>query len=197
MEKSVFQESNSPEAWVASHGDALYGYAWRWVRDRDIAEDLVQETFLAAWRGREQFAGLSSPRTWMIGILRRKIFDHLKRANRWDGLAKQPPDEDASVDFFDAGGHWKDSVKSWSVDPAATLEKGEFWSVFEGCRTKLSPVLAKAFVLREIDGVETDEICDLLGLSQTNLSTRLYRARLLLRSCLQRNWFDRQEKGGR
>ena len=69
----------NPREWVDRHGDFLYRFAMARVRRADVAEDLVQETLLAAWRGRARFAGRSSERTWLTSILKRKAIDWLRR----------------------------------------------------------------------------------------------------------------------
>jgi RNA polymerase sigma-70 factor (ECF subfamily) len=105
--------STSPERWLDDHGDALLGYACARVRDRDAAEDLVQETLLAAWRARASFAGKSSERTWLIGILKHKLADHWRRLAREPrGAAALETDaaDGALIDalFDDARrGHWR------------------------------------------------------------------------------------------
>jgi RNA polymerase sigma-70 factor (ECF subfamily) len=90
---------------------------------------------------------------------------------------------------FDRRGHWKSTLGKWSVDPSTTLQNREFWRAFEECRVKLPPTLAATFVMREFEQLDTGSICDLLNISASNLSVRLYRARVLLRKCLERNWF--------
>jgi RNA polymerase sigma-70 factor (ECF subfamily) len=182
---------SDPAAWVDLHGDGLYRYALLRVRDRELAEELVQETFLAALRGRAQFAGRSSERTWLIGILRRKVADHFRSAGR-SGLAPGDDMPDgSSQQWFDRNGHWRDPVLRWPGDAARTLEKREFWDVLDGCLSKLSHSLLAAFCLRELEGIESAEICKILNVTASNLWTQLHRARMLLRVCLERNWFAR------
>lgn len=69
----------NPEVWVDAHGDALFRYALVRVRQREVVEDLVQETLLSAMRSREKFAGQSSERSWLFGILKRKISDYFRK----------------------------------------------------------------------------------------------------------------------
>src|SRR5262249_55627616 len=71
--------ATDPGGWVERHGDYLYRFAAAAVRHRQAAEDLVQETLLAAWRGRTGFAGGASERTWLTAILKRKVVDWLRR----------------------------------------------------------------------------------------------------------------------
>src|SRR5215218_10549615 len=76
------ERAADPRAWLADHGDYLYRYALAAARDREAAEDLVQETLLAAWRARAEFAGRASERTWLTAILKRKAVDWLRRRVR-------------------------------------------------------------------------------------------------------------------
>jgi RNA polymerase sigma-70 factor (ECF subfamily) len=194
--------ASDPEQWVNHHGDALYRYALLRVRDPEQAEEAVQECLLAALASRESFAGRSAERTWLIGILKRKLVDHLRRRKRERPLGES--EELRSTDsveaaFFDEKGSWKVSPAKWGGDPGRHLERREFWGVFQRCLKDLPSALAEAFLLREVDQVESKDICDVLGLSPTNLWTRLHRARLALRACLESHWFGGRKgkvKGG-
>lgn len=194
--------ASDPEQWVDHHGDALYRYALARVRDPEQAEETVQECLLAALAARESFAGRSSERTWLIGILKRKLIDHLRRTKRERPLGES--DELQSTDsveaaVFDEKGLWKVSPAKWGGDPGRHLDRREFWDVFQRCLKGLPSALAEAFLLREVDQVESQEICEVLGLSPTNLWTRLHRSRLALRACLENHWFGgrrRKIKGG-
>lgn len=177
-----------PDGWVDQHGDGLYRYAMLRLRDPDVAAELVQETFLEALRSRLAFEGRSSERTWLVGILRHKVIDHQRRASR----ERPRADHNAAEGFFDDQGFWRVGPASWPGDPALALERREFWDVLHGCLAKLPPTLADAFLLRELEGLDTEEICRLESINPTNLWTRLHRARLLLRDCLEKNWFGRR-----
>lgn len=175
--------------WVDEHADVLYRYALQRVRRRDVAEELVQETFLAALRAREGFAGQSSEQTWLVGILRHKIVDHIRRDAQAKSRNSQDK-QDATVDrFFKKDGHWKNGSSDWGVDPVALLEKRDFWMVFEKCFSGLPGKLADAFVLRELEELQPRQVCDNLKISESNLWVRLHRARVLLKECLERHWF--------
>ena len=73
---------SDPEQWLDQHGDALYAFALLRVQQPAVAEDLVQDTLLAAFSGRERFGGGAQERTWLIGILKHKIIDHLRKSGR-------------------------------------------------------------------------------------------------------------------
>lgn len=177
--------------WLEQHGDALYRYARARVGIRELAEDLVQETLLAALQSLDRFQNRSSVRTWLCSILRHKILDHYRRdeANRRAGQVEQMITADASLDHFFTSDHlWKAAPSAWKT-PEEDLVNAEFWNVLDGCLGDLPRTLAQAFILREIDQVEVETLCETLDLSAANLRVRLHRARLLLRDCLQTRWF--------
>ena len=179
-----------PERWVDRHGDALYRYARLRLKDRDLAAELVQETFLQALRGRDAYAGGAPERTWLVGILRHKILDHYRKAARERGTPT-PGDEGEwwESQAFDRRGHWVRGPARWGDEPGAELERSEFWECLGGCLGGLPPKLSEAFLLSAMDELEGAEVCEVLGITPANLWTRLHRARMLLRGCLERHWF--------
>jgi RNA polymerase sigma-70 factor (ECF subfamily) len=182
-----------PERWVDEYGDYLYGYAISRIHDSAVAEDLVQETFLAALNAKEGFEGRSSEKTWLTGILKYKIIDHIRKKSR-----ERPTDDieisvDAMHEHFDEKGGWKVGPAKWSINPRELLEQKEFWRVFYRCLSKLSGRLAQVFAFRELEGLSSEEIRKILNISATNSYVMLYRARMRMRDCLEVNWLD-QEK---
>lgn len=173
---------------MAEHGDALYRYARRRVGKREAAEDLVQETFLAAIKSTDPFRGAASVRTWLVSILRRKFVDHYRRiaATRVKSEADWPTAGGSGL--FSSDGSFQEAVASWSTPPEI-LEDREFWSVLDSCLARMPKTLASAFVLRELEDLETGQLRAILGLSPGNLRVRLFRARELLREYLEKRWF--------
>jgi len=186
----VPHSASNPETWLNQHGDALYRYALMRVRDTAVAEDMVQETLLAALRARNSFAGQSSERTWLVAILKNKIIDHFRRGQRETPLSDHlEPDE--SVDEMFEGrmaGHWTEPPAAWD-HPETALEQDQFWRALQDCLDGLPERQAQAFLLSEVDGLPTDELCKVLEVSTSNIWVILHRARLRLRDCLGNNWF--------
>jgi RNA polymerase sigma-70 factor (ECF subfamily) len=181
-----------PSHWVARHGDAMFRYALLQVGDREAAEGRVQEAFAAALEAKDSFSGASTERTWLIGILRHKICDHFRRRGR-ERPAEDPQQAiDAVATMFSTHGKWRDLPKRWGGQPEELLQRSEFWDALRRCLAKLPGPLGEAFQLREIQGLAGEKVCALLGLSATNLSTRLSRARALLRRCLELAWFGKR-----
>jgi RNA polymerase sigma-70 factor (ECF subfamily) len=177
---------------VAQHGDYLFRYSLMRVRNRESAENLVQETFLAALVGRHSFSGRSSEKTWMVGILKHKIIDQFRKSFREKSITELQTDDEQTIDqFYDAVGHPKNIQRSSMPDPQALLHSKEFWKVLHSCLARLPERTASAFIMRELDGRDTEEICEELAITPTNLWVMLHRARLQLRSLLEMNWLEK------
>ncbi len=178
-----------PEEWVDAYGDILFRYAYRRLRDVHLAEEVVQETFLAAIRFQNHFAGRGSQIGWLTTILRRKILDQVRtRAGRSDRSTED--DVDYSTVLFDENGHWKQGILP-SIGPDAQVEMGELWSIVEACLERLPQIQADVFVLSVMEEMDYQEICKELDISPSNLWVRLHRARLGLAKCVGAKWFER------
>jgi RNA polymerase sigma-70 factor (TIGR02943 family) len=190
-------ELSDPEQWVGLHGDYLFRYALMRLRDPARAEDAVQETFLAALKGGKSFTGRSAEKSWLVGILKNKIFDHFRKASRETSFTDLDFYADEESDRFVANGPGKGGwihalgPAEWSPDPGTGLDNEFFWKTFHDCAGKLPKNVSAVFCLREMDGVDSREICARLGISESNLWVMLHRARMALRRCLETNWFGK------
>lgn len=180
---------------LLEHGDALLSYALARVGDLATAEDLVQETLVVAVTKIAEFAGASSMKTWLVGILRHKILDHYRWKERHPG--EQPT---ASVDLSDEDGDpWFTRFGVWRVDPnvglealgddpATALERSQLRAALQFCIAELPKKLHRVFILRELEELDPDLVCATTNLSRHSLLVFLYRARQSLRACLQKKW---------
>ena len=164
----------------------LLRYASLQLRDAHAAEDAVQETLLAALAGEAGFGERASLRTWLTGILKHKIIDAIRRASREAPAAS----EDEFDALFDQRGHWLEMPGAWAA-PDASLEQQRFFAALEACLKRLPHKIAQAFMMREHLGFETDEICKELAITPTHCWVLLYRARMALRECLNKEWFGK------
>lgn len=179
----------------ALRGDMLR-FATLQLRDASAAEDAVQEALAAAFAGQERFAGRAKLKTWVFAILRNKIIDIIRERARHpvqsydDGIAI---DEELD-ELFDERGFWRKQERpaDWG-HPEQELEKGEFWRVFDACMNYLPENTARVFMMRELLGLETTEICRELAISESNCWVILHRARTRLRLCLEENWFTEEK----
>jgi RNA polymerase sigma-70 factor (ECF subfamily) len=161
----------------------------------EVAEDLVQETLLAAVRTYANFRGTSSERSWLYGILKNKIFDYFRKlAQEISFTDLEFLEDEMSHKFINQVWHHELGPAHWKPDPRAALDCKEFWETFRSCLDKLPRRIADVFVLREMDRTDTAQICEALRISQNNLWVMLHRARMALRECLELNWFERKPR---
>lgn len=168
----------------------LLRFARSQLRNDTWAEDAVSETLLAALEKPQSFAGRSQLKTWLVGILKHKVIDHLRRNSRecsWNPADDAGGDEIDNV-LFDASGVWRELPADWG-DPETVLRQVQFIEVLEACVEFLPPQQGRVFMMREWLELSTDAICKECRISATNLWVILHRARLRLRECLQARWF--------
>ncbi len=172
---------------------ALLRFAILQLRNDALAEDVVQEALIAVLEKPERFAGQSSLRTYVTGIMKHKIIDALRLSQRTKQIdTHEDQSEDDVVDaLFQANGHTYQMPRNWG-NPDGTLEQKDFFRVLEICLEKLPAKTARIFMMREWLELETDEICKELDISTPNAWVMLYRARVRLRECLDLNWFGNQ-----
>jgi RNA polymerase sigma-70 factor (ECF subfamily) len=179
---------------IERHRGYLMRVAQLQLRDRDLADDVVQDTLLAALSG-GGFAGKSSLKTWLTGILKHKIVDAIRRKQREPAAVAAFGDIDAELDIddfdalFKANGAWESKPADWG-DPEGALSQRQFFDVMDFCLEKLPPNTARVFMMREVMELESEEICAELSITANNLWVILYRARMALRECLEKNWFE-------
>lgn len=177
----------------------LLKYATLQLRNAAWAEDAVSETLLAALERPQSFAGQSQLKTWLIGILKHKLVDQIRR-NSKEMSTTAEDDQNLDEELFHPDGHWRDKPQDWG-DPEHCLRQLDFMRVLEACVEHLPGQQGRLFMMREWLELDTEEICKALDISATNLWVMLHRARLRLRECLQLNWFgahipQTQEHGG-
>ncbi len=184
-----------PDKWVNDYGDKLYAYAYSRVGTAEIAEDLVQETFLSGLKSLDKFKGSSSEYTWLVSILKHKIIDHYRQKATRSALNVDSEDARFKQSGFMAGGWIKDKApKSWSNDTVTSMESEEFMRILYFCIKYLPDKWASCFILRVIEEMPGQDVCKELDITSSNLWTILHRARLQLRDCLETNWFSNAVK---
>ncbi len=181
-----------PGRWLEEYGDALFRYALERLHNSSHAEDMVQETLMAALQARASYSGRAPEKTWLIGILKHKIVDFIRKqvrettVNDINALSEATSESDAQ---FDARGYWIHPPGDWG-NPDKTLHNHQFIDAFEICLGRLKPTHAQVFILKEFSGLSNEEICNELDITATNCSVILYRARMGLRHCLDIRWSD-------
>lgn len=165
----------------------LLKYARLQLRNAAWAEDAVSETVLAALEKPQAFAGQSQLKTWLVGILKHKLIDQIRRNCREMSTTAEDG-ADLDDELFHPDGHWREAPQDWG-DPEQALRQLEFMKVLEACVELLPGQQGRLFMMREWLELDSDEICKALAITPTNLWVMLHRARLRLRECLQLNWF--------
>ena len=175
---------------VQSLRPQLMRFARAQLRNEAWAEDAVSEAVLAALAKPQAFAGQSQLKTWLVGILKHKLIDQIRRNSR--ELSATTPDDDEDFDslLFNADGHWASAPAEWG-DPEAACGQREFFEVLEVCVDKLPGVQSRVFMMREWLELDSAAICKELAITPTNLWVLLHRARLRLQLCLQERWFGK------
>jgi len=174
--------------WVTAHGDYLFNLAVGQLRDPLLAEDVVQECFLAALKARDRFSGRSSDRTWLVGILRHKIYDHLRRVCRERTVRSGDVAARADQEAWDDSLLWAHEVAAECMEPSRRMELAEFREALEVALGKLPPRLAQVFQMYEVEERPNREVCDKMKISESNLWVMLHRARKQLREELAGGW---------
>ena len=189
MMKGPVLDSNT---WLEEHGDYLFRYAVLKLKDSVLAEDMVQDTLVAAMTAKNGFSAQASIRTWLVTIMKNKMVDYWRRQGREitaTDLMEGAADDSNVDDFFDQTGHWADIPNAYP-NPDSALESKQFWNVFEHCLSRLKPQQAEVFLAREVHGMDHDEISASYALSASNVWVLIHRARLALGKCLELHWVN-------
>jgi RNA polymerase sigma-70 factor (ECF subfamily) len=177
------------KGWVENYSDSMYSWALHKLSNKETAEDIVQETFMAAMVSMDKFKGDSNSRTWLFAILNNKINDHYRSAFRKPQMDGLPEVEK----WFDANDHWNSEERplDWAEDTGHLLDDSDFQSVLHACMNRLPGHWFSAIQLKFIDEKNGNVICQELGITNANFWQILHRAKLQLRKCLEVNWFKR------
>jgi RNA polymerase sigma-70 factor (ECF subfamily) len=191
------KEPQNVEEWFRDHADGLYHYSLLRVGDQAKAEDIVQETFLAAFKSKHSYAGQSSVRGWLLGILKHKIADHFRKEYQ-DRSVIEGYGAKNEVDPYFGMFCWAKGFgpRFWSDDPHRALQDKQFLEVVQKCLRELPDLLRKVFVLREMEELETREIQKIVGAKSGYVRVMLLRGRVLLLSCIEIFCFKDSTKEG-
>lgn len=182
------KHSLNPNKWIVLYADYLYNYAITRVDDQDVAKDLVQETFFSGIKGKDNFRGQAAERTWLVSILKRKIIDHYRKVNSAKGQ------KEVRMNFYEEGkkkGNWIEEKvpQAWGNDAEKKIENSELKDALDACISNLPEKYRMVFLLKTVQKYETEEICNELGITASNLWVIIHRARMQLRNCMEENWF--------
>lgn len=183
------------ECLVDDHGDYLFRFAIAKVRDATLAQDLLQETYLAALKSADSYGGKSTERTWLTSILKNKIADYYRKYGNEIAFDAADLEMLNTERFFSRsdgwGGFWNKRFRParWNTSPYKILENKDFYMVLDQCLSDLPAKVEQVFRLREVQGTASKEVREAFELSSSNYWIIMHRARLSLRSCMELNWF--------
>jgi RNA polymerase sigma-70 factor (ECF subfamily) len=176
-----------PNKWVDKYSDYLFNFTIVRVNDREVAHDLISETFLAGLKSMKNFKGEATERTWLISILKRKIIDHYRKSNSKKGRAEikiQYRDDDNEGDWLE-----ENAPDRFDKTAEDVMENEELGIAILNCMEQLNEKQAKIFKMKTIDGFDTEAICNEFNITPSNLWVIIHRARTSLAQCLEKNWF--------
>jgi len=179
------------EQWIDQYSDELLQWAEYRLGDRDLAQDMVQETFIAAYENFDQFKGDAKPKTWLSRILRNKIIDHFRSAyykrNIFEGQPKE--DEGPETSLFDRTGHWKKAefTSGWE-DEENLMDRDDFQDLFKSCMGNLPQAWRDILAAKYFAQEKGEEISQEFEISTSNYWQIVHRAKLALKKCLEVYW---------
>ncbi|MEO9210141.1 MAG: sigma-70 family RNA polymerase sigma factor [Ginsengibacter sp.] len=184
------------KSWVDAYSDNLYSWCLYKTNNKVVAEDLVQDTFMAAFQAIYKFEGKSDPKTWLFSILNNKIADHFRKLYRnptiTESEIKQPSDASFFDTYFSEDDSWlrNQRPRPWSED-TQLLDNAEFVKALQSCMNELPTNWFAAINLKYLEEKKGDIICQELEITPTNFWQILHRAKLQLRKCLEVHWFKK------
>ena len=170
---------------VLAHTKDLFCYALAKLNQKELAEDLVQDTFVAACQSHHLYTGKSSAKTWLFSILKNKIADFYRNS------FKKGKEVSFLIieEYFDSDHQWKAAYRplDWGNENEL-LDNPDFQKMLETCLENLPQKWSAAIRLKYLEEANADKICKELDLSKTNFWQIIHRARLQLRNCLELKW---------
>lgn len=192
---SLSSDEATLKSWVGLYSDKMYSWAFYKIGDKESSEDLVQDTFLSAFKAIRKFEGKSDPKTWLFAILNNKIAEYFRKIYRSPVLTNRKEDfnENIKGTFFDSNDRWlkEERPSTWPDEESHLLDDSNFKSVLESCMKNLPVNWHAALQLKYLEEKKGEIICQELDITATNFWQILHRAKLQLRKCLDMNWFKK------
>lgn len=201
MKLEAVKYQNDPaiviKSWVDAYSNKMYSWCLFKTNSKGTSEDLVQDTFMAAFQAMNKYEGKSDPKIWLFSILNNKIAGHFRKLYRnptvTESRIKQSSDASFFETYFEADGSWKKEQRprAWPSEKAHLLDNKIFVKVLQSCIGKLSPDCYAAVQLKYLEEKKGEVICQELQITPANFWQMLHRARLQLRKCLEIHWFKK------
>lgn len=177
----------NPNRWIERYSDYLFNYTISRINDREMAKDIIQDTFFAGLKSMKNFKGEASERTWLISILKRKIVDYYRKINSIKGQAEVR----MTYNTDEHEGDWLEErvEDEGSLNPQDALENAELSDAIYDCLDQLSEKQATVFKMKTILNYDTETICNELKITPSNLWVIIHRARTAMAECMEKSWF--------
>lgn len=184
---TALQEACNSSDWLVKYGDYLIQFAYKRIGDLPTAEDLSQDTLLAAWNSRYNFKGDSSFKTWLTAILKFKIANYYRKNRREIPMSElgeliRQHNDGGGTDWVMDESFFPDE---WNDAPGRDCELKEAYSMFLHCSNSVPSRFMEVFIFAEVDGLSGQEISAKLKISKTNVWTLLHRAKKALMECMK------------
>jgi len=181
------KEKINTDEWVDLYADYLFNYCIVRINDHELAKDLVQDTFIAGIQGLDKFEGKSAVKTWLVSILKRKIIDFWRQ--------KESRKTDNFSYFASKNGdnyHWDErrKPKGLLADIDVEIHNEELGHVLQDCISVLPSKWRQIFIDKMIDEKDSEEVCKVHDVSPSNFWVIMHRAKLQMRECLEKRWFN-------
>ncbi len=180
------------ESWVKLYTTSLYNWALFKTSDKECAEDLVQDTFLAAYQQLSGFEEKSSPKTWLMAILNNKIKSFYRKKYKTTSNSEIDSNDNQVFDqMFNYNDRWKKGERPslWELNDKHLLDNNDFNHILALCISRLPKHWATAINLKYLEEKKGEQICQEMDITPTNFWQILHRGKLQLRKCLEVNWF--------
>jgi RNA polymerase sigma-70 factor (TIGR02943 family) len=177
------------EDWVNLYGDALYNWAISKTKNKELSEDLIQDTFIAALKSFESFENKSSPKTWLISILNNKIIDFYRKEKTKSFLVSEKNGVTISDLMYDQNDFWVDNeiIPFWEQEKEL-LRNEKFETELMKCCNELPEKWNLALTYKYFSDKKAVDICKELNITSTNYWQIIHRSKLVLKKCIEAKW---------
>ncbi len=177
------------EKWVYQYGDLLFSWSISKTKNKELSEDLVQETFIAALKSFESFENRSQPKTWLISILNNKIIDYYRKEKTRSFINSEKNGVAIADMMYNENNFWveNDIIPFWEHE-AELLKNEQFEADVMQCLNELPEKWNLALTYKYFTDKKADEICKELDITSSNYWQIIHRSKLLLKKCVEAKW---------
>jgi RNA polymerase sigma-70 factor (ECF subfamily) len=175
------------EALLERYEDKVFRLAFRFVRNESDAKEILQDTFLSIWRKLDTFKGDSQFGSWLYRVAANTALMRLRAQRRHPEVST----EELPIGYLDNYGQLPMSGENWARRPDDELQSDELRRRIQKAVDELPEIYRTVFIIRDVEGLSTEETAEVLEISIPTVKTRLHRARLALRDAITR-YFDQK-----